>query len=136
MKNTLKTLTTIILAFGLVTPALAQRANIGRFTKGSFKAATSQQEIQTLKKGDQYAKVCMKCKSITIKEVTDAKEVEKLCHDGGTVHCDSCEEQITIKRTKLNPTGKGNPVKSKKSSVTYVNADGEECMFIVPIKSE
>ncbi len=70
----------------------------------------------------------MECKSITVKEVADEKEVEALCHDGGTMHCDACEKKVTIKHS--GPPGKG----ATSSKVTYLNADGKECMFIVPIK--
>lgn len=115
-----------MLAIGLATSASAQRAN-GTWQKGPMKASTSQGEIQKLKKGARYAKVCMECKSITVKEVADDKEVEVLCHDGGTIHCDSCKKKVTIKR--------GGPrYDIIISKITYVNGEGKECMFIVPMK--
>jgi hypothetical protein len=70
----------------------------------------------------------MECKSITVKEVADDKEVEALCHEGGTLHCDSCKKKVTIKR--VGPPGK----ESITSKVTIVNAEGKECMFVVPMK--
>lgn len=116
MKTTLKSLAGLMLAIGLATSASAQRAN-NTWQKTPMKAATSQEEIQKLKKGDHYATVCMECKSITVKEVADDKEVEALCHDGGTMHCDSCKKKVTVKR--------GGPRQNVTSSkVTYVNADG------------
>lgn len=70
----------------------------------------------------------MDCKSVTMKEVADEKEVAALCHEGGTVHCDSCKKALTIKHA-------GPPCKGLESSkLTIVNAEGKECMFIVPIK--
>jgi hypothetical protein len=65
---------------------------------------------------------------VTIKEAADDQEAEKLCHDGGTVHCASCDKKLTVKRT--GPPGKG----GTSSKVTIVNAEGKECMFIVPLR--
>jgi hypothetical protein len=70
----------------------------------------------------------MECKSVTVKEVKDEKEVEALCHDGGTLHCDACQKKVTIKSS--GPPGKG----STSKKVTYVNEEGKECMFVVPVK--
>ncbi len=127
MKTTLKSLAGLMLAIGLATSASAQRAN-NTWQKTPMKAATSQEEIQKLKKGDHYATVCMECKSITVKEVADDKEVEALCHDGGTIHCPSCKKDFKVS------TGPRGEVTGSK--VTYVNADGKECMFIVPMKDQ
>lgn len=124
MKTTLTTLIAAAFALGLVTSVSA--APPGKGT-GVFKAATTQEEMQKLKKGDRYAMVCMDCKSVTVKEIADEKEVAALCHNGGTVHCDSCKKKLTIKH--VGPPGKG----SDTSKVTIVNADGKECMFIVPM---
>jgi hypothetical protein len=44
------------------------------------------------------------------------------CHDGGTMHCDSCKAKVTIKHT--GPAGKG----TDKAEVTYVNAEGKDCI--------
>ena len=95
---------------------------------GTYKHVGTVEEIQSLKPGDHYALVCSECKSITVKEVAEEKEVEELCHDGGSMHCDSCKKKLTIKRT--GPPGKG--ITSQK--VTIVNSEGKECMFIVPMK--
>jgi hypothetical protein len=84
--------------------------------------------MQSMKKGDHYAMACMECKSITVKEVADEKEVEALCHDGGTMHCDACKMKATIKHS--GPAGKG----TASPKVTYLNSDGKECMFMVPLK--
>jgi hypothetical protein len=125
MKTTIKTLIAAAFAIGLATSVTA--APPGKGT-GVFKGATTQEEIQKLKTGDRYALVCMDCKSITVKEVADEKEVEALCHDGGTVHCDSCKKKATIKHS--GPPGKGTTT----SKITMVNAEGKECMFVVPMK--
>jgi hypothetical protein len=94
-----------------------------------YQSAATVGEIQALKKGDRYALVCTECKSIDVKEVTDDKGGEALCHDGGTLHCDSCKKKVNIKRA-------GGPGKEVITSakVTYVNAEGKECMFLVPLK--
>jgi hypothetical protein len=125
MKTTIKTLIAAAFAVGLATSVSA--APPGKGT-GVLTGASTQEEIQKLKTGDRYAKVCMDCKSITMKEVADEKEVAALCHEGGTMHCDGCKKQATIKHS--GPPGKG----STSSKVTMVNADGKECMFIVPMK--
>lgn len=125
MKATIKTLIAAAFAIGLATSLSA--APPGKAT-GVFKGASTQEEIQKLKPGDRYAVVCMECKSITMKDVADEKEVEALCHEGGTMHCDGCKKKATIKHS--GPPGKG----STTSKITMVNAEGKECMFIVPMK--
>ena len=124
MKTTLKTIILAAIASSLVTVVSAAPPGKG---VGTFKKASTVEEIQKLKKGDQYALVCKECESITVKEVADAKEVESLCHDGGKIHCDSCDKKVTVKRT--GPQGK----EQVSNKVTIVNKEGEECMFIVPL---
>ena len=129
MKSTVKFLIAAVFAVGLASSVSAETPGKGTtFYTGTHKAATSQEEIQKLKKGDRYALVCMDCKSITVKEIADDKEAEALCHEGGTVHCDSCKKKFTIKHS--GPPGKG----TTSRKVTYVNEEGKECMFLVPIK--
>lgn len=129
MKSAAKFLMAAVCAVGLASSVSAEPPGKGStLNLGSHKAATSQEEIQKLKKGDRYALVCMDCKSITVKEIADDKEAEKLCHEGGSVHCDACKKKVTIKHS--GTPGKGTT--SKK--VTYVMEDGKECMFLVPIK--
>lgn len=125
MKTTLKTLILAAIAASLVTAVSAAPPGKGL---GVFKKAHTQEEIQKLKTGDRYALVCKECESVTVKEVGSEAEVENLCHDGGSIHCDACEKKLTIKRT--GPPGKGNVT----NKVTIVNAEGKECMFIVPLK--
>ena len=130
MKSTLKALLVAAFAVSLATSVSAAPPGSGKggiLGPGAHKAGT-QEEIQKLKKGDHYALVCMECESVTVKEVADDKEAEALCHDGGTVHCDSCEKKYTI--THSGTPGKGTT--SKK--VSYVNADGKPCMSVVPVK--
>lgn len=127
MKTRIKLLLALVFAGGIATSAYAQRPNPADFGKGVHKSATTAEEIQKMKKGDKYAKVCMECKSVTVKEIADEKEAEALCHDGGTMHCDACEKKVKIKR--MGP--RNNIIKSE---VVYVNEEGKECMFIVPIK--
>jgi hypothetical protein len=125
MKTTLTTLIAAAFALGLATSVSA--APPGKGT-GVFKGASTQEEIQKLKTGDRYAVVCMECKSINMKKVNDEKDVEALCHEGGMMHCDGCKMKSTIKHS--GPPGKG----STSSKITMVNADGKECMFVVPMK--
>lgn len=125
MKAIFRNLAIAAFAAGLATSVSA--APPGKGT-GVFKGATTQEEIQKLKKGDRYAVVCMNCESITVKEVTDEKEVAALCHNGGTMHCDSCKKDFTIKH--VGPPGKG----LDKTKVTIVNAEGKPCMFVVPMQ--
>ena len=100
----------------------------GIFVPGTYKHAATVGEIKALKTGARYALVCMECKSVTIKEVDDEKEIEALCHDGGSKHCDSCKKKFTIKH--IGPPGKGTDL----TTVKIVNGEGKECMFIVPVK--
>ena len=73
-----------------------------------------------LKPGDHFAMVCTVCKSMTMREVADKKEVELLRHDGETMNCDSSDEKFPVKRT-------GPPSKEPASQkVTVVNAEGKE----------
>lgn len=129
MKPVPKILLAAVLAAGLAGSVSAEPPGKGSTVYlGSHKAANSQEEIQKLKKGEHYALVCVECQSVTMKEVADDKEAEALCHEGGSVHCDSCKKKVTIKHS--GPPGKGTT--SKK--VTYVNEEGKECMFLVPLK--
>lgn len=128
MKTSIKTLIAAAFAVGLATSVSAAPPGKGPFGTKTYKQAATQGEIQSLKKGERYAVVCMDCKSITVKEVADEKEVEALCHEGGSMHCDSCKKKFTIKR--IGAPGKGITT----SKVTIVNAEGKECMFIVPVK--
>ena len=129
MKSSLKAILVTAFAVGLATSASALPPGKGGVLRaGSYKHASTVEEIQALKTGGHYALVCTECKSITVKEVADEKEVEALCHDGGSLHCDSCKKKLTIKH--LGPPGKG----ADSSKVTIVNGEGKECMFIVPIK--
>ena len=125
MKSILGKLAIAAFAAGLATSLYA--APPGKGT-GVYRGVTTQQEIQKLKQGDRYALVCTNCKSITMKEVADAKEVEMLCRNGGTVHCDGCKKDYSIKH--VGPPSKG----FDRTKVTYVNAAGEPCMFIVAMK--
>ena len=129
MKSIAKFLMAALFAAGLATSVSAEPPGKGTtIYTGTHKAATTQEEIQKLKKGDHYALVCMECESITVKEVADDKEAEALCHEGGTVHCDSCKKKFTIKHS--GPPGKG----TTSQKLTYVNSEGKPCMFVVPIK--
>ena len=123
MKTILKNLLLAVVTATLVTAAYAESpGNV------PLKKASTVGEIQKLKMGDKYAVVCKECDSITIKKVADAAEVESLCHDGGSMHCDSCQKKHVIKR--VGPPGKETIV----AKVVIVNAEGKECMFIVPMK--
>lgn len=127
----MKTLTNIIavtLALGMASSLSAQRANDQAIAYKTYKKADSAEAIQAMKKGDRYAVVCRECDSVTIKEVADEKEVAALCHDGGSMHCPSCEKKFTVKSVGPRP---GGPSVTK---VTIVNAEGKECMFVVPLK--
>jgi hypothetical protein len=130
MKSIVNTILAIAFTLGFASTVSAEPAGKGggTFQPGVYKRAETQEEIQKLKPGFHYALVCMECKSVTVKEAKDEKEVEALCHEGGTLHCDACKKKVTIKNS--GPAGKGTT--SKK--VTYVNEEGKECMFVVPVK--
>ena len=115
------TLTTL----GAITTSLSAAPDV----KGTYKTAATIKQIQSLKVGDKYALVCNMCKSITFKEITKPEEVGELCHHGGAVHCPSCKKKAIVKYD--GPIGKLMPTSTR---VTYVNADGKECMHLVPLK--
>lgn len=129
LKSSLKVIAVAAFAVGLATSVSAEPPGKGGvLMPGTYKHAATVGEIQALKTGDHYALVCTECKSVTVKQVADEKEVEALCHDGGSMHCDSCKSKYTIKH--LGPPGKG----TDSTKVTIVNGEGKECMFIVPMK--
>ena len=128
MKSTLKALLVAAFAVSLATSVSAAPPGKGGTLKPGTHKAGTQEEIQSMKKGDHYALVCMECKSVTVKEITDEKEAEALCHEGGSMHCDSCKKKFTIKHS--GTPGKGTTSKE----VTYVNEEGKQCMFVVPMK--
>ncbi|MBC8127093.1 MAG: hypothetical protein H8M99_08115 [Gloeobacteraceae cyanobacterium ES-bin-144] len=120
----------VTMALGLAPSVSAQRAEQSGIANKTFQKADSAESIKAMKKGDRYAVVCRECDSITVKEVDEEKDLEAMCHDGGTMHCPSCKKKYTVKSVG-NRAG-ANPVISK---VTIVNAEGKECMFVVPLKS-
>lgn len=126
MKTTLRTLILAAITAALVTTVSAAPPGKGL---GTFKKASSVEEIQKLKTGDRYALVCKECDTVTVKEVANTEEVANLCHDGGSIHCDSCDKKFTVKRH--GPPGKGHTT----TKVTIVNAEGKECMIVVPLNS-
>lgn len=125
-----KQIIAITLALGLVSSASAQRANDQPFANKTYQKATSVEAITGMEKGSRYALVCTECDSVTIKEAGDKKELEEMCHDGGTVHCPSCKKKFTVQTSGPRPGA--TPAVSK---VTIVNAEGKECMFVVPLKA-
>ena len=127
MKSPIKMLITAVLSACLITSASAEPPGKGLVEPKVYKQAATEQQIGNLKKGDRYAMVCMSCKSVTVKEVANDDEAKTLCHNGGSVHCDSCKKKMTIKNT--GPPGKS----SMKSEVMYVNSKGEQCMFLAPM---
>lgn len=96
-----------------------------------FPRAKTVEEISSIKKGNKYVQVCLKCETATVHEAADDATGEKLCHDGGEFHCPSCKKTYKIKR--VGPPGKTH---ISKVEVKYVNADGEECMFLIPLKEK
>ena len=129
LKSILKLIAVATFAVSLATSvSAAPPGKGGIFVPGTYKHAATVGEIQALKTGDHYALVCMECKSVTVKEVANEKEVEALCHDGGSMHCDSCKKKFIIKH--IGVPGKG----TDSTTVKIVNGEGKECMFFVPVK--
>ena len=127
MKSPLKILLATAFAVALTSSVSAAPPGKGPFKIGTYPQASTVEEIQSIKPGTHYAMVCMECKSITVKEAADEKEVAALCHDGGSMHCDSCKKKFTIKH--VGPPGKG----ASSPKVTIVNAEGKPCMSLVPM---
>lgn len=127
--KTLLNIVSLSLALGFATSLSAQRANQPILNK-TYEKADNVKSISSMKTGDRYALVCRMTDTVTIKEITDDKEAAALCHDGGSVHCNSCKKKYTIK--SVGPRPDSSPESTK---VTIVDADGKECMYIVPIKN-
>lgn len=127
MKTIVRTLTTLALAVGMLGIAEAQSPNRAPF----FRSTKSVERISSMKPGDRYVLVCKDCETATVGEITEAADAEKLCHDGGKVHCDGCDKKVTIKR--VGPPGKGTSPRTKRE-VKYLNSKGEECMILIPLK--
>jgi hypothetical protein len=120
-----KTITALTLSLGLFGSAQAAPPGKG----GPFKGTSKVERISSMKPGDRYVLVCTDCKSATVGEITEAADAEKLCHDGGTIHCDGCNKKVTIKR--VGPPGKEH---ISKVEVKYLNSEGKECMVLIPLK--
>ncbi len=127
--KTLANIIAVTMALGLAASVSAQRAEQSGIANKTFQKADSAESIKAMKKGDRYAVVCRECDSVTVKEVDDEKDVEAMCHDGGSMHCPSCKKKYTVKAVG-NRAG-ATPAITK---VTIVNAEGKECMFVVPLK--
>ena len=128
MKSTLKSLIMAAFAASLITAASASPPGKGPLVTGTYLEESNPQNIQSMKKGSRYALVCMECKSVSVKEVASEKDAQALCHNGGTVHCDSCKKKYTIKH--VGPPGKN----GDQAKMVIVNDKGKECMFIAPMK--
>lgn len=128
--KTLANIIAVTLALGLASTLSAQRAEQSGISNKTYQKTESAESIKAMKKGDQYALVCKECDSVTIKEVADEKELEAMCHDGGSLHCPTCKKKFTVK--SVGPRAGATPVVTK---VTIVNAEGKECMFVVPLKA-
>lgn len=126
MKTLTKTITALALTLGLL--GITQAAPPGK--GGPFRATSKVEKISSMKPGDRYVLVCKDCETATVGEITDAADAEKLCHDGGTIHCDSCDKKVTIKR--VGPPGKKHAAGVE---VKYLNSEGEECMILIPLKN-
>lgn len=126
--NLFKTITAVFM-LAIASSVAAAPPDYGKphLSLKKHQSASTVEEIKALKKGDRYALVCLECKTIDVKEVTEEKGGEALCHDGGSLHCDSCQRKVKIKR---GAGGKG----ATTIKVTYLNEEGKECMFLVPIK--
>lgn len=83
-------------------------------------------EVEGLKPGDQYAVVCTMCKTVEIKEVAEGESTAALTKEDGSMTCGGCKNKATVKR--VGPPGK--------KRLTYVNKDGQECMFVAPLKKQ
>ncbi len=128
MNTIVRSLITTAFVLGLASTATAQRRDTPLANK-SNKQAPSVDETESHKKSDRHMTVCMECKSVTAKEAADGKEAAALCHNGGSVHCDAGKGKATIKR--VGAPGRESYAGGK---VPYMYVNGNECMFIVPVK--
>ena len=80
-------------------------------------------QIEDLKPGDKVAIVCKECETVTTATFSTKEEAMKWCQEGGMVMCESCEKERTVKF--VGPPGK--------KRIVYVNAKGDDCMFITKL---
>ena len=86
-------------------------------------------DFKSLKPGDRIAVVCNMCKTVTEQTVESMDKAMAFCKEGATVQCPACkgETKVTMKGPPRNP--------SIQQEVTYINHNGEECMFITKVAS-
>ncbi len=84
-------------------------------------------EFKQLKASDKIAYVCNQCQTVSEVTVVSPAQAMEHCKEGATLTCPACKEKVKVV-TKGPPK---NP--SIERQVTYVNAKGEECMFVAKV---
>lgn len=109
------------------TAATAFAAPPARRTALPLRSAAALSEV---KPGDKLALVCKTCDTVTVFDVTSTEEAMKLCTEGESVACGSCDK--TFKVVAHGPRGKG----GKHTETRIVNDKGEECMFVTKLSEK
>lgn len=110
----------------LATAALGMFASFAYAGPGIqyWQTLSNQSQFKDLKAGDKIAYVCNQCKTVSEVTVESPEKAMELCKEGAKVACPSCkmETKVVYKRSRADaPTH---------TEVTYVNENGEACMFI------
>jgi hypothetical protein len=129
----MKPIRIVLISTLLVASAIAAIAAPGPPSKSVFSASArrTDDDFKSLKAGDKIALVCKECESVTVQTVESPEAAMKLCKEGETVVCGSCNKVAKIVRR--GPRSKNST--STATEVRYVNDKGEDCMFIVKLES-
>ena len=85
------------------------------------------EQFRQLKAGDKVIYVCNQCQSVTEQTIASTAQAMEHCKEGATVMCPECKQKSTVVlKTQRNDA----PVGRK---VVYVNAKGEECLFVAKV---
>lgn len=122
----MKTKSLRILVIGLASALLTPFASAGPGPQ-YWTTLRSAKQFSSVKPGDKVAYVCNQCKTVTETTVESADKVMELCKEGAKVSCPACkmETKVVTKKQRNDPP--------TAQEVTYVNAKGEECLFVAKV---
>ncbi len=90
-----------------------------------WKTMGHESDFSQMKPGSHFVYVCTMCKSISDMSGKSKEQAMEMCKDGATMTCPACKKtsKVVVKRARNEaPTH---------TEVTYVDAGGKECGFMV-----